>query len=125
MEVEFRKVLISPKNFEISLNGIKFFGEFYYNKAENLVVIDAKLKGELETECDRCAKSFKLNIDENLIIKVSNGIYEGDDIDDDIFEIFNNIIDFNEILYSEIESIKSDYHICQNCKEIDTFEVEF
>lgn len=124
MKIEFKKVLVTPKEFNIETENIKFSGEMFYEKNNNLVVLDSVLKGQVETQCDRCTDKFNMNIDENLKIKISNGIYNGT-LEDDIFEVFNGKIDFNEILKSEIELIKSDYHICSNCKNVENFEIEY
>lgn len=124
MQIEFKKILQSPKSFSLSKDKIELVGDMFFDISSDLVILDSKLKGSLDIECDRCAEIFNLTIDENLIIKVSDGIYSGSE-DDDVFEAFEGIIDFDEVLQSEIESIKSDYHICSSCDSIDNFEMEF
>lgn len=39
--------------------------------------------------------------------------YKGDDEEILVIEIENSLIDFDEIIESELNSIKSDYHICK------------
>ncbi len=122
MQVEFKKITKIPKEFELNLKNVKFFGEFKKSLNDsNLVEVNATLKGEIETNCDRCGEEFNLNIDEKLNLKVYNGIYKGED---DVLEV-EEVINFEEILIGEIELIKSDYHICSKCENIENFEVEF
>ncbi len=51
-------------------------------------------------------------------IFISDGIYEDtDNIEIDVIESLDSVADLDEILESEIELIKSDYHNCDNCKD--------
>lgn len=122
MQVEFKKITVVAKNFELISDNIKFFGEFKKSlNNSNLVEINAMLTGRITHLCDRCAVEFSLELNEKLDLKVYNGIYEGDE---EVFEV-SDIIDFEEILVSEVELIKSDYHICDKCKDIENFEIEY
>lgn len=122
MQIEFKKITKIPKEFELIKDDIKFFGEFKRNLNNlNLVQISAELIGKLKCICDRCGSEFDFELNEKLDLKVYNGIYKGNE---EVFEV-NGSIDFDEILTSETELIKNDYHICDKCKEIENFEVEF
>jgi hypothetical protein len=49
-----------------------------------------------------------------------------DQYEDLVIEIENGTIDFEELIQSELASIKSDYHICNKClQDGDDFEKEF
>ncbi len=122
MQIEFKKITKTPKEFELTLDNIRFFGELKKSlNNSSLVEIDSTLSGRLNSLCDRCASEFNLKLNEKLDLKVYNGIYKGDE---EVFEV-EDVIDFKEILISEIELIKNDYHICNECKDIKIFEIEY
>jgi hypothetical protein len=54
-------------------------------------------------------------------------VYEDEsELENLVIEIENDMIDFNEIIESEISSIRSDYHICALCLENkDSIEKEY
>ncbi|NPA11749.1 MAG: hypothetical protein GXO62_05870 [Epsilonproteobacteria bacterium] len=89
---------------------------------DNNILIDGKITGVVEVECVKCLNSFEKEIDEDVKFKIVKPPYNGFDEDYDIIE--QEKFDIEEILKSEIESIKSDYNICQNCKS-DDFNKEF
>ena len=93
-----------------------FKGYLEYHSGK-LILLQAKLSGLLEKSCDICAQDFKLSVKEDIEFFLSDGIYSGsDDIDFDVVESLNGMVDIEELLASEIELIKSDYHSCNNCK---------
>jgi uncharacterized metal-binding protein YceD (DUF177 family) len=122
MKVEFRKVPNIEKEFKISLNSVNFLGTFS-RISNKLVRIDAQIKGNYPVECYKCGNEFTVDIDENHIFTVSDGIFSSEDERENeiIIEIDNHIIDFEEILTSELESLNSEYHICDSCSTNDTF----
>ena len=100
MKIEFRKVPQTPKELEVEYNSVKIEGTFC-KISQSLVKVDAVLLGNTDIDCGRC------------------GIAE-------VIEVENNLIDFDEIIESELNSIKSDYHICKDCLQLgDNFEKEF
>jgi uncharacterized metal-binding protein YceD (DUF177 family) len=120
LEIAFKKTTKEGFDFSISSNKINFFGKIY-QKSPTIVLLKAKLQGELEYKCDRCAKDIYLNVDENIEMLISDGIYKVADefINRDdlaVVEVYNGFINFDEILQSEIELYKSDYHYCDTCK---------
>ena len=83
-------------------------------------MLKATLSGSLQKACDTCAEEFKMPIEEEVEFFISDGVYEDDnDTLLDVVESFDGIADIDELLSSEIELIKSDYHSCENCKNID------
>lgn len=115
MQIEFKKVPFSEKNFQISYNLVNFEGTFC-KMSQELVKINAKLTGKLETICSRCGNSVDLTLNETVELLVNDGVYTSeDDTEIDVVEIYDGVLDFNDILNSELESIKSDYHICNEC----------
>jgi hypothetical protein len=116
LKIELRKIPFNPKEFETEFNGLKLKGVFFKEK-QNLAKIEAKLSGKIEVDCNKCADSFIKNIDEDLKLIITDKIYNGFDEIYDVIEINSNIIDFDDIIMSEIESHKLDFeNICEKCK---------
>ena len=115
MKVVLRKITKTPLDFEVKSDEITFKGYLEYH-AGKLILLKADLKGSVTTECCKCAEEFKLSVDEKVEFFISDGLYEDDNnIDIDVVESFNSLADLDELLNSEIELIKSDYHSCENC----------
>ncbi|QKF65982.1 hypothetical protein AVENP_0408 [Arcobacter venerupis] len=125
MKIEFRKVPQIEKELEYISNSVKIEGTFC-RISQSLVKIDAVLKGSTEIDCCRCGKTEEIEVDEELHILLSDGIYKNDESEFLVIEVENNLIDFDEIIQSELNSIKSDYHMCDDCAQLgDNFEKEF
>ena len=117
MQIALRKVTKTPLDFEIKSNEITFKGYLEYHSGK-LILLKADLTGSLEKPCDICAEEFKMSVDEKIEFFLSDGIYEDDNsIELDVVESLNDTVDIEELLNSEIELIKSDYHYCDNCKQ--------
>ena len=125
MKIEFRKVPQINKELEFNYNSVKIEGTFC-KISQSLVKIDAVLKGSTDIDCCRCGITEQIEVDEELQLLLSDGLYKGDESEYLLIEVENSLIDFNEIIESELNSIKSDYHICENCLQYgDNFEKEF
>lgn len=118
MQIEFRKIPNTKKDFCVSFASVTLEG-FFCRMSSTIVKVDAKLVGHTDLECIRCAHEETINVDEDLKLTLSDGIYTGYEGDDLIIEIENNTIDFDELIQSELESINSDYHICKQCLKDD------
>jgi len=111
-----RKVTKRPLDFEVKSDEITFKGYLEYHEGK-LILLKAKLKGSLEKPCDICAEEFRLEVDEDIEFFISDGLYEDDSSTLlDVVESFDGNVDIDELLNSEIELIRSDYHACNNCK---------
>ena len=125
MKIEFRKVPQTPKELEVDYNSVKIEGTFC-KISQSLVKVDAVLKGSTDIDCCRCGITEVIEVDEELHLLLSDGVYKKDESEYLVIEVENGLIDFNEIIESELNSIKSDYHICNNCLQLgDNFEKEF
>jgi hypothetical protein len=125
MKIEFRKVPQIEKELEYISNSVKIEGTFC-RISQSLVKIDAVLKGSTEIDCCRCGITEEIEVDEELHLLLSDGIYKNDESEFLVIEVENSLIDFDEIIQSELNSIKSDYHMCDNCAQLgDNFEKEF
>ena len=127
MKIEFRKVPQTPKEFQTDYNSVKIEGTFC-KMSPSLVKIDGKLTGNTTVTCARCGEDDTITLNEELNFLISDGIYTSNSNDENhelVIEIEDNIIDFDEILESELSSINSDYHICANCEQSDFVEKEY
>jgi len=116
MKFTLRKIGKTPTDFELKSDEITFKGYLEYHNGR-LILLKANLAGFITKDCDICAEKFKLPVDEKVEFFICDGIYEGDNsIELDVVEVFNDVVDMDELLNSEIELIKSDYHSCENCK---------
>ncbi|MDH4945236.1 hypothetical protein [Sulfurimonas sp. C5] len=117
MKILLRKVTNTPLDFEIKSGDMTFKGYLEYHSPK-LILLKANLNGKLDKPCDICAEDMKISVDEDIEFFISDGIYESnDDIELDVVESFDGHADLDELLHSEIELIKSDYHACDNCQE--------
>ena len=116
MKVVLRKVTKTPLDFEVKSDEITFKGYLEYHSGK-LILLKAILSGLIEKSCDICAEEFKMPVNEEIEFFISDGIYESDDnIELDVVESFDGNADIEELLASEVELIKSDYHSCDSCK---------
>ncbi|MEA3314898.1 MAG: hypothetical protein U9Q30_03475 [Campylobacterota bacterium] len=128
MKIEFRKLPIEATEFEINSNSVKFLGTFS-KITSNLAKLDTTLLGNSDVDCCKCGQTINIELDEKINFLISNGIYTKDSRDDEeaiVIEVENHIVDFDEILHSEMESLNSEYYICDSCKKNDNFvEIEY
>ncbi|WP_428737588.1 hypothetical protein [Sulfurimonas sp.] len=117
MKILLRKVTNTPLEFELNKENITFKGYLEYHNSK-LILLKANLNGTVAKPCDMCAEDMQVLVDEDIEFFISDGIYEkGNDIELDVVESFDAHADLDELLDSEIEMIKSDYHFCDNCQE--------
>ena len=125
MKIEFRKAPSVSKELEIIHNSVKIEGTFC-KILQSLVKIDAVLKGSTDIDCCRCGVTEEIEVDEELHLLLSDGIYKNDESEYLVIEVENSLIDFDEIIQSEVNSIKSDYLLCKDCDgNSSIFEQEF
>ena len=125
MKIEFRKVPQTPKELQFDYNSVKIEGIFC-KISQSLTKVEANLSGITDIDCCRCGKTDNITLDENLEFLICDGIFKGNETDDLVIEIENGVIDFDEIIESELQSIKSDYYLCEECsQENNLFEQEF
>ena len=116
MRIVLRKVTKSPLDFEVKSNEITFKGYLEYHSVK-LILLKAKISGTLEKSCDICAQDFDLEVNEEIEFFINDGIFEDDGSTElDVVESLDGNVDIQELLHSEIELIRSDYHSCDNCK---------
>ncbi len=116
MKIDFKKVGFSKKSVEVSRDCLHMEGDLTRTQ-QSLVDLKGRIYGKQEVECIRCGERFFVTIDEELFLKLSDGVYRGFDEEADVVEFYRGYIDLDELIASESESIKADYHICPKCKE--------
>lgn len=124
MKIELKKVPTTPKEFNVKFDSVEIEGTFC-KISQSLVKVDAVLKGNISINCCRCGISDEITLNEEEKFLISDGIYSNTESEDLVIEIEDNIIDFDEIIQSELESIRSDYYLCESCSQNDDFEKEF
>ncbi len=117
MKIALRKVGKTPVEFDVVLDDITFKGFLQYHSGK-LILLKANLTGLVDVACDLCAKEYKLSVDEELEFFISDGVYHDEgNIELDVVESLDSTVDIEELLRSEIELIKSDYHTCDDCQD--------
>jgi len=127
VKIEFRKIPLDESEFEISSNSVKFLGTFS-KISSKLAKINSKLIGKCDVDCCKCGTTFTIPVNTEVKFLVSDGIYSSEQDEEEfvIIEVEEHLMDFDEILHSEIESLKSEYHICDTCKNNDELvEIEY
>lgn len=116
MKIKLIKIGKTPIDFEVKSDEITFKGYLEYDSGK-LILLNANLNGFALCECSRCAEEFKLEVDEEVKFFICDGVFDSEaNMELDVVESFNSMADLDELLNSEIELIKSDYHSCDNCK---------
>jgi len=124
MKIEFRKIPLSKTKFEILSNSVKFLGNFS-KISSKLAKIDGQIDGNCKVQCCKCGEEFDLQLDEKCELLLCDGVFSSQENDEDliVIEVDNHIVDFDSILQSELESVKSEYYICDNCQD-DNYEID-
>ena len=124
MKILFDKVGQTIKPFHKEEDSVSFEGTLE-KSGYHRVSLDGTIKGEIEIICNRCGKAFAYPMDSKLKLTISDQIVE-DKVDLDIIEFLDGEIDISYILQSEINTLKSEYHYCDECGDEDeAFEMEF
>ncbi len=116
MRINFKKIPQIGVDFETSLDKIRFYGKLE-KKSKNLVQCSAQLEGVLSCQCDRCGEHFSLHVDENIDLLANDGLFKSTKELLEVIEFFEESVDLEAILLSEVETLKSDYHYCTTCSD--------
>jgi len=124
MRIVFDKIGSTARPIELSSEGVLLEGTLH-KSGYHQITLDAMLSGNLILTCDRCGDTYDYKMDSKLRLKLSDLVSEDKD-DLDIIEFLDGKIDVLQILQSEIASVQSSYHYCDNCDNDDEdFEVEY
>lgn len=114
MKIAFRKVASTPKDIALECGGVRLEGQLE-RVDSTLLRLSARMCGELELICDSSGESYMQELDEPLVLYISEGLWDMQSQSKklesfDVIEFFDGFVDLHYILESEIESIRSDYH---------------
>jgi len=124
MKILFDKVGSTPKAFEYQHGNVLISGTLT-KKSHHSVDMKAHVSGEISLDCVRCGKSFDYNLDNDLDLIISDKVVETQD-SLDIIEFLDGVINIEDIVDSEINSLMSEYNYCDDCaNSSENFEVEF
>ena len=126
MKIEFRKIPLHKSDFELYYNLVKFSGTFS-KISTKLAKIEGTLEGPCEIDCYKCGQSFIKDLDDKVNFLVSDGVYSNKSDDEElvVIETTEHILDFDELLHSEIESFRSEYFSCDTCKDDNYIDIEY
>lgn len=115
MTIAFIRLGSYPYPFKLNLDNIVFEGTIT-KKDNKLSLIEGTLKGFAYKGCDRCGCEIELEVDINVNLYASDGVFKDkENTLSDTMEFFDGNIDLIEVATSEIESYLSDYHYCNKC----------
>ncbi|MBE3022660.1 hypothetical protein [Campylobacter sp. 7477a] len=118
MKIAFAKVANQNIDFEIKSEELNFKGHLKRIDHKNVKCL-GNISGSTAHNCDRCGADISLDINENVGLIVSDGVYTDPENElSDAIEFFDHQIYLEEILKSEIEAFKSDYFYCKDCKNL-------
>ncbi len=113
MKIAFRKVSKDRSPFSLQIDSLEINGNFKKIK-DNEVNLSLNIQGFIKHPCDICGEEFELECQESSTLLVSDGEYNGEELD--VVESFDHYVNIDDIVKSEIESFKSDYHYCKKCQ---------
>ncbi len=124
MKILFNKVWQTAKPFHVEADGVVLDGVLQQS-APHRVALIGEIKGTVAVQCNRCSSSFDYLLEIPLKLTISDQIIETKD-DLDIIEFLDGEIDLSFILQSEVNTLKSAYHYCDQCDHnTEVFEVEY
>jgi len=124
MTILFNKVLQTAKPFYEEADGVIFDGVLQKSGSHNVNLL-GEIKGNVAVQCNRCGASLDYLLETPLKLTITDQVTETKD-DLDIIEFLDGKIDLSFILQSEINTLKSAYHYCEECEQnAEALEVEF
>lgn len=115
MKINFDKIPQDGLNVKTRINNVTLQG-IVNKKSAKLLSFYGKITGDLDLICDRCGVPIKVKINEDVNLILSNGEFkEVDGLLSDVIEFYDNQIEIDDILISEVEAFKSDYFYCDKC----------
>lgn len=117
MKIPFSKLGLVAYPFRLNLENVVFEGELK-KKDSLLAELEMEMKGFVYRACDSCGREMELEINENVKLLISDGIFKDEEGRlSDVVEFFDGQIDLIELGVSELESYLSDYFYCDDCKD--------
>lgn len=118
MKIEIRKIPREGKKFNIDFNNNRdniSFNGVIFRITNDIFKIDSNISGKIALICDLSGDEFLYEFSEELPLFLKKGIWNSLDTNKygsyNALEIFDNYIDLDYILLSELESIRLGYHV--------------
>jgi hypothetical protein len=90
-------------------------------KEKDTLFANLKIEGSIKSLCNSCSEDVILRVSEDIDFLISNGIFNGSHSELDVIEAMDGEIDFDYILDSELELIRSEsYKKCDVCENRDS-----
>ena len=115
MTIYFKSIGYEPKKIENNLDGAILNG-IIQRVNNQFCKLTGTISGDIIKKCDICSEDNKFIFEYNIDYMLVDGIYNKDIEDDNIIIEFDEVIDFDYVIQSELESIKCDYYKCKVCK---------
>lgn len=123
MKIPFKSITpqIKKIDYRLSSDGFDIMLKAQLLRRDSVFVkLDACFEGKVNLECDSCAEDYEEEIAQEVVLYVTDRVIKRDQLSDDemsydIVEFPDGIIDIDEVITSEINAIKLDYHKCKNC----------
>lgn len=123
MKIPFKSVTpqIKKIDYRLSSDGFDIMLKAQLLRRDSVFVkLDGCFEGKVNLECDSCAEDYEEEIAQEVVLYVTDRVIKRDQLSDDemsydIVEFPDGVIDIDEVVTSEINSIKLDYHKCKNC----------
>ncbi|BCZ18223.1 Hypothetical protein NHP190003_15050 [Helicobacter sp. NHP19-003] len=116
MRLDMQKIGHSVKSVACAFEGVHLDGQVH-RVAPKLFMLEGHLHGEVPVVCARSAEVFNKTLSQDLKLLLCDGVFdpkqslEGWGVDAlDTMECFGGVIDLEDILRSEVQSIQTDYH---------------
>ncbi|GLH58419.1 hypothetical protein [Helicobacter ailurogastricus] len=116
MRLEMQKIGHLAKSVACAFEGVRLDGQVR-RVAPKLFIFEGHLRGEVQVVCARSAEVFNKTMSADLKLLLCDGVFdpkqslEGLGVDAlDAVECFGGVIDLEDILRSEVQSIQVDYH---------------
>jgi uncharacterized metal-binding protein YceD (DUF177 family) len=123
VKIPFGRITATPKPIRLEEEGLVLDGMFHKTSA-HCIELNGTLSGRIALVCDRCARTYAMEVDEPLKLRLSDRIVE-DKEDLDIIEFLDGTIDVGYIVLSERNALEGDYHFCPACLKTDeTLDIE-
>ena len=121
MKIAFKKITAQPKEVSLELEGVRLSGELY-RLDSTMLCLKGKLSGEIWLVCDYSGEEFKERLDNPLVLYISDGFWDTQSQSKklesfEVIEFFEGFVDLHYILESEIESLRSDYHVKEEFRD--------
>jgi DNA-directed RNA polymerase subunit M/transcription elongation factor TFIIS len=115
--VVFDFISLKQQEIDKEINGI--YIKALLVKDLSLVNFKATINSDISLACDRCLDNKDVPTSIKCNFKIANKPCDEDEV---MYEFIDNKINIDFIIESEINAIKSDYYICDKCKNNEEFE---